>query len=524
MRPPVGYSRVLVIGGGLAGLAATVDLAARGFDVTLCEAGGTLGGKAAGLDLAGRRLDFGPTVLTLRDVFDQLFEDAGASFEAACRPTRLGILARHVWAGSPSLDLHADPERSAEAIGDFAGAAAARGFRDFMARASAIRRALEATYMRADRPSLLQLMGRAGLAGLPDLWRVSPFTTLWRDLGRHFPDPRLRQLYGRYATYCGASPFEAPATLMLIADVEQSGVWSIPGGVHHLAASLADLARARGAMIRNHAPVTAINARGGRVAGVTLRDGERLDADAVIYNGDLEALRRGDLGPEAARVLPQARPKPSLSAVTWCLLAQVGDARLVRHNVYFSDDYAAEFDAIARGAPPDQPTVYVCAQDRLDDDDAIGWPERLLCLMNAPARIGDRPPDPREFERCQDATFTHLERLGLRVRIDPGAARMTTPWDFARAFPGSGGALYGAAQHGWRAAFSRPGSRTALPGLYLAGGGVHPGPGVPMVALSGRLAAACLAADQASTRRRPAMAMSGGTSTGSATTAATPSP
>jgi 1-hydroxycarotenoid 3,4-desaturase len=176
---------------------------------------------------------------------------------------------------------------------------------------------------------------------------------------------------------------------------------------------------------------------------------------------------------------------------------------LLRHNVFFSGDYAAEFeDLFGARRPPGSPTVYVCAQDRADaPPGGPAAPERLMCLINAPA-TGDDPSRPAtEYESCQERTFRQLERCGLRVQREATAMVTTTPRDFARMFPGTGGALYGRASHGWRASFSRPGSRSRVPGLYLAGGSTHPGPGVPMAALSGRLAAESLIEDLASTAR-----------------------
>jgi 1-hydroxycarotenoid 3,4-desaturase len=183
------------------------------------------------------------------------------------------------------------------------------------------------------------------------------------------------------------------------------------------------------------------------------------------------------------------------------------------HTVFFSDDYEAEFDAIRGGRPPADPTVYVCAPDRVEADGAPLGPERLFCIVNAPAN-GDRSPfDPTEAGLCETRTFKRLERCGLSVRRRPESSVVTTPSDFARLFPGTGGALYGRASHGWTASFQRPGSRSRIPRLYLAGGSTHPGPGVPMAAISGILAAASLVSDLASTSTSRRAATRGGMST-----------
>jgi 1-hydroxycarotenoid 3,4-desaturase len=173
---------------------------------------------------------------------------------------------------------------------------------------------------------------------------------------------------------------------------------------------------------------------------------------------------------------------------------------LLRHNVFFGADYASEFQALFRaGRLPTAPTIYVCAQDRGDAPLDTGAPERLLVLVNAPPNGDSQPPTPEEIAACETATFTHLRQCGLEVERRPQAEVQTTPAAFHQAFPGTGGALYGQAVHGWQATFRRPAARTGLKGFYLAGGSTHPGAGVPMAAMSGRLAASCLLADLGST-------------------------
>lgn len=518
--------RVVVVGAGIGGLVSALLLARQGLAVTLVEAASGPGGKMHRLQVAGAGIDAGPTVLTMRWVFEQILEEAGASMADLPALTPLDVLARHAWRGhEPTLDLFADPARSLEAVGDFAGAAEAARFAAFCREARTVYRSLEGPYLRSARPDLFRMVRQLGPGGLVTLAGLGPFATLWQTLGRHFRDPRLRQLFARYATYCGASPWMAPATLVLVAQVELDGVWSVDGGMHALAQRVAALAEARGAVLRWRSPVERILTEGGRACGVRLADGETLAADAVVFNGDPQALVQGLLGDAVQRAVPPLPQRErSLSAVTWAVNAPTSGFALSRHNVFFDDDYASEFDDVFRHRRlPQRGTVYVCAQDRgTGDEPATGTAERLLCLVNAPADGDRRPFDPVEGDPCEFRSLGLMRACGLRIGATARQVRRTTPQDFARRFPATGGALYGQATHGWMSLFRRPGSASAIPGLFLAGGGVHPGPGVPMAALSGRLAASALMAHLASTRRWHPVATSGGTSTPSATTVATP--
>ena len=510
-------SRVIVIGAGIGGLTAALRLAQAGHPVTVVERARAPGGKMRAVTVGDARVEAGPTVFTMRWVFDELLAECGASLGERVSLAPAGVLARHAWSRDERLDLFADIDTSAEAIAAFAGRGEAEGYRRFCARSAEVYRTLEGSFIRSGQTNPAGLAKRVGITGLGGLLRIQPFATLWSALGEYFRDPRLMQLFGRYATYCGASPFTAPATLMLVAHVEQAGVWTVKGGLSALAAALADLATERGVEFRYGTAVEEISITAGRVNGVRLAGGGSLPAEVVVCNADVAALGAGLLGRAAAPAGDRLeRAERSLSAVTFCLRARAEGFPLAHHSVFFSRDYRAEFDAILRGRrlPPD-PTVYVCAQDRAEDrtgdraDHAA--PERLLLLVNAPADGGERPLAATEIARCETNMRARLLACGLSLTEDPETVR-TAPEDFATLFPGSAGALYGRAAQGWAATFKRPGARTRIRGLYLAGGSVHPGPGVPMAAQSGRLAAAAILADLGSTGRSGGTAMRGGTS------------
>ncbi|MFN4158571.1 MAG: 1-hydroxycarotenoid 3,4-desaturase CrtD [Gemmobacter sp.] len=515
--------RIAVVGAGVGGLVAALRLASAGCDVTVIEAAATPGGKMRVVDSAAGPVDAGPTVLTLRGIFDRVFQAAGTRTEDHLTLIPQPLLARHWWPGSGPLDLHADPEASAAAIAAFAGPRAEADFRRFDARTRAAFAAFDAPVMQAATLSPLAIARAA--AGEPALWpMLMPVMTLQRWLALQFADPRLRQLFGRYATYVGGCPQASPAVLALIWQAEAAGVWAVQGGMHRLAQVLASLAAARGARFRYGVPVTRITAHFGRVSGVGLADGTTVGADHVVFNGDPAALVAGLLGPAAKAAVPARATSPrSLSARVWSFAATPRGRNLAYHNVFFTDDPRAEFGPLARGRSPQAASFYVCAQDRATATPT--GPERFEIILNAPpqSQAASAAPTPEEDTRCHAMMLDTLARHGLTFDPPPGPAAMATPATFARMFPATLGAIYGLSPHGLTASFRRPGAATQLPGLWLCGGGVHPGAGVPMAARSGWNAAEAVLSSPPSPSRSGRMAMPGGMSMGSATAAAAPS-
>lgn len=522
--------RVVVVGAGMGGLAAGLRLAAAGRPVLILEAAKAPGGKMRQVEAAGLHFDAGPTVLTMKWAFDGLLRTCGTDLESEISLENAEIIARHYWQDGACLDLHADPNESKRAIKEFSGSKDAEGYDRFVSDSRNVFNLLKKTFIDASRPGPVALSHRIGLNRPGALFSLRPFSSLWTVLGRYFSDQRLRQLFARYATYCGSSPYLCPATLMLVAHVEQDGVWIPKGGMHAVARRFAHLANNLGAEIRYGCRVDSItcSSDGRGIAGVTLADGEFIPAAQIVFNGDAAALPHL-LGTSSARDESIARSRRSQSAMVMCAPAEPIGVPLAHHTVFFSNDYKAEFDAVfKRTTAPADPTVYVCAQDRDAAGSRVvqappGNSERIYCLTNLPAD-GDRHHySKQELEQCLIAMDRRLAANGLTLRRNPQAQTISAPDTFEHLFPATGGALYGQASHGWMATFRRQGARSAMKGLYLAGGSVHPGPGVPMALLSGKIAAETLLTDHPSTARSHRVVTAGGISTQPATANATPS-
>ena len=328
---------------------------------------------------------------------------------------------------------------------------------------------------------------------------MAPHRSLWSALGNYFSDPRLKQLYGRYATYVGSSPLSTPSTLMLIAHVERQGVWCVEGGMRALAYAIANLATEHGARFHYQSTVRKINCTNGRATGITLASGETLFADAIIFNGDTAALSDGFLGDDVVKsTRKRGREERGLSAITWCINANTSGFELDHHNVFFAADYEREFTSIFKSRSVcNEPTVYVCAQDRVNGELSTEGKERLLLLINAPADGDHCAWTHSQLEQQRQNALNVLTRGGLSLDFSEEECVTTCPDQWHQRFPGSGGSLYGAASHGMFSSFSRPSSTSRVQGLYLAGGSAHPGPGVPMATLSGSIAAQRIQQDMA---------------------------
>ena len=416
---------IIVIGAGIAGLACAARLAEAGLDVLVLERHETPGGKIRTVPTLAGPADTGPTVLTMRAVFDDLFATLGESLDAHLTLHKQTVLARHFWPDGGQLDLFDNEDQSAAAIGDFSGRRSEEQFRAFCARTRRLFDGFDAPMMQSARPRQSALV--AHVARNPHLIRdMAPTKSLAALLNDSFDDPKLRQLFGRYATYVGGSPYLSPALLSLIWQAEANGVWVVEGGMHKLAQKLEELGRQRGARYRYNAHVARIHTDGERASAVELQDGTQLNAAAIVFNGDPRALATGRLGDACRGVAMSTRRDPrSLSAEVWAFAATPHGPDLAHHNVFFRAVPKPEFDALAQGRHAEAPTLYICAQDRGMGHTPLDL-ERFEIIANAPA-LKDAGAPGREFATCHNRVFGTLETFGLTFSPMPDSAALSQP-------------------------------------------------------------------------------------------------
>ena len=473
--------RAVVIGGGLGGLATAVRLAAAGWRVEVCEQGPRFGGKMNTFERDGFRFDTGPSLITMPWVFEELFEAAGSSLPAHVTLTNVRPLADYVYADGTRFTYTTSLPEWLKTVRELEPRDG-EGFMKFMRLGARLFALSRETFLRRAPLSPPDLRSLKALRG-------APLRGAWGNyhstVAAHFRSPHLRQLFERYPTYVGSSPYSSPATLAVIPYIEFAyGGWHVEGGLYRIVESLVELARGLGVSLHTGARVESIEHSARRVRGVRLADGTRLAADVVVMNGDA-ALTNALLG---AKNGTQPQSERSLSGFVLLLGLKKRLEGLRHHTVYFSEDYRTEFAQLfdERRFPRD-PTVYVCAPSRTDASTAPEGCETLFVMANAPA--ADAPWDEGQVNDARARVFERLTKGGFPdIERDTIVSDVWTPGRFARDYMSPGGAIYGTHSHGWRRAFLRPPNRhPRVGGLYHVGGSSHPGGGTPTVLLSAKI-------------------------------------
>ncbi len=519
-------NRAVVIGAGFGGLAVAGRLQAQGFEVVVVEQAERIGGKLGLFERDGYRFDTGPSIVTLPEVYRDLWAAMGANFDADITLRKLDPIARYRFGDGTWLDASADEAAFAVNVENLRPGNAAE-MRSFLTRAEAIWDATRGPFL--ERPlqgfkSLLPLAVKVG-----DLRTIAPWQTM-RSLTRsYFSDERLVTFIDRYATYTGSDPRKAPAALASIPFVERNfGGWYVEGGLVRLGELLAQRCLDLGVVIRCSTAVASIVTEAGRCCGVLLANGETVAADVVIANADAHHLyadlldlpkpgggAEGKLTglvrvwssklvgwpkPTVAAVRARAleglaSAQPSLSGFVLCCAVEGRTPGLAHHTVLFPECYDDEFDDLFGRTPRlvSNPTIYAS----VPDDPLVAPPgcEAWFILVNAPrhspddARAGIDWNLPGLADAYADTLLDQMAQRGIDIRHRIVFRELRTPAELERRTRSVGGSIYGTSSNGTRAAFLRPRNQTAIPGLYLVGGSSHPGGGLPLVTLSAQIVA-----------------------------------
>ncbi len=481
--------QVIVIGAGIGGLSAAIRLAVKGYGVTVYEKNPQVGGKMYEIREDGFRWDSGPSVITMRHVFEDLFRVAGKHLDDYLTFLPVEPLTRYFYPDGTVFDASANLTEMSHRIAAL-DERDVEGYLAYLSYAARIHRITGKVFI-YDRPPTLRSFAKVPVQ---DWLKADPLRTMQGAIESHVKSPHLRQFLGRFATYVGGSPYEAPATLNVIAHVElNGGVWYPQGGVYSIARAFERVAYELGVEICTGQGVQQIVTRDGRAVGVTLENGQTVGADAILSNLDVTTTytRLLEQTPAvAARAKRLQAFEPSGSGFVLLLGVEGTHPWLAHHNVFFSRDYRREFRAIFKEqvAPPD-PTIYVAITSKTDAAHAPRGSENWFVLVNAPP-VSDRFDWQSQAHPYRELVLARLAEFGIDIRDKIRVTRTFTPHDLAQMSGAFRGALYGASANSKWTAFRRPHNRCPdVRGLYFAGGTTHPGGGVPMVTLSGKVAA-----------------------------------
>lgn len=479
-----------IIGSGLGGLAAAAGIAHQGIRVDIFEQNKTIGGKSQSLNVDGFRFDTGPSILTMPFVLESLFDDLEVDPVSLPVIKPLRILCKYFYPDGTIINAYGNTEAFAEEIENKARDTGAdlmsylkycEGIYDFSADIFLFNSFHEyATLRRYGTPYMLF-----------HLMRIDPFRSVHRANRSFFKDPRLIQLFDRYATYNGSDPYQAPATLNIIPHVENTlGGFLVQGGIHQIPRALTRLCRDKGVSIHTGTEVQSIVMENKRVKGIEINDSPH-PYDMVVSNADVHYTYKHLIRDRQSRWAKRyARLEPSASAVVfyWGVQGRFDDLEI--HNILFSEDYRKEFKTIFSDRRcPEDPTVYIYISAKYHSSDAPEGCENWFVLVNAPYNSGQEWEE--EINQCREAVFRKVETiLGVDLRSRLLCEKVLHPLRIENDTSSRKGSIYGISSNSRVAAFMRQRNRsTYYKGLYFCGGSAHPGGGIPLVLLSGKITA-----------------------------------
>jgi phytoene desaturase len=484
---PMPQKKAIIIGAGIAGIAAAIRLAVKGYRVEVFEANSCPGGKLAEIKQDGFRFDAGPSLLTMPQYIDELFELADKDPSLFFRYRKLDVVCKYFYEDGSRLTAFADSAKFIDEVERLTGEGEAT--KRYLANSKRIYGLSSKVFLEQSLQRLKTYLNWNAIKTFFRLPQLDASRSMHAANDTFFKDKRMVQYADRYATYNGSDPYQAPATLNVIPHLEHHlGAYFPNGGIYSIIKSLVDLAESIGVIFHYDSPVEQIVLENKKAIGIKTK-GEIIPADIVVSNMDVwftyQKLLAGNPAIRPQKILSQERSSSAL-IFYWGIKKQFPELDL--HNIFFSDNYKAEFDHIwQKQTIYNDPTVYVNISSKLQPDDAPEGCENWFVMINVPANRG------QDWDKLiKEAKVNILEKLSRILKIDIAelivCESMLDPRSIESRTSSYQGSIYGASSNNRYAAFLRHANRSSkVRNLYFCGGSVHPGGGIPLCLLSAKI-------------------------------------
>ncbi len=476
----------LIIGTGIGGLASAIRLAVKGYAVDVFEQSALPGGKISQRQSSGFRFDTGPSLFTMPQLVDELFQLAGKKPDSYFRYSPLDSSCKYFWEDGTHITAWKDPEKFASEIAANTSVKAEQVLA-FLKKSQRLYDITHEVFLFSSFHKPANYLKPAFRKSLFRLHELDAFTTMHRKNSRWFSDHKVIQLFDRYATYNGSSPYKTPATLNIIPHLEHNiGAFFPEKGMYHIVDALYRLSLDLGVRFHFETPVKAIHTKGGRVVRVETSK-TTMTPDIVISNVDIIKLYGGLLPGQSVPKKQLSRERSSSALIFYWGIDRVFD-KLSLHNIFFSKNYKAEFDHLfEKKSISDDPTVYIFISCKQIPEDAPPGFENWYVMINAPENIGQ---DWNSLIAA--ARFNILKKIHRITGVDIAShivtESMADPRSIEAETASFRGSLYGLSSNSSFSAFNRhPNFKKSIKNLYFTGGSVHPGGGIPLCLASARI-------------------------------------
>ena len=481
--------RIAVIGAGLGGLSAAIRLANAGFEVDVFEQNYDAGGKAGSLVFNGFRFDTGPSLLTMPNVLKELFSECGGSLQDYIHLKKLDVICKYFYHDGAIISAFSDVNLFGKEI-ERSTHDKNKTLKNYFNYCKTIYDLTAELFLYKSPQKASTYLSMKAVSTLFQIKSIDPFRTVHQANSLFFRDKKIIQLFDRYATYNGSNPYLAPATLNIIPHVEYSMGSYIPqDGIFSISKTLKRLAEKKGVNFYFNSKVEKIEIKNNSVKGIVL-EGKSHPYDVVLSNTDVLTTYKTLLDVDSKKVIDKlSKHDLSTSAIVFYWGIKGKHEKLEIHNILFSQDYKKEFDDLfTNKVIHDDPTIYIYISSKYKPSDAPKDCENWFVMINTPP-ISNQNWD-EEIKKYRSIIISKIKKtLSIDLENKISAEKVLSPPDLER-FTGSyRGSIYGISSNDKFAAFLRhPNFSKDIAGLYFCGGSVHPGGGIPLVILSGKIA------------------------------------